>query len=214
MQVTKETTLKSLFETNKPPDSLIAEKFYVVDGLKFSVLQSEEHNRRGRMTIHPMEKGVQVSDHFIQEPETVNARFEQTNTMYSGNNPFEGNTTQDLLDLGAYGNNWADAYCRQVWADLTKMYDTRKVFNLITFHQTYENVMIVSISGIHRAPYKGALQFNVAFQKINFIEIQAVVRTQANVSNKTMADKQDAGTQKPYSFGSETSLANLPIFAK
>lgn len=191
---------KTLFDPAKPPDSLLAEKYYVVDGIKFSVLQSEEHIRKGRLTIHPMESGVQVSDHFIKDPEIINARFEQTNVMYSGNNPFEGNSTQDLLDTANFNTNWAEDYCKKVWSDLKKIYDTSKLFTLITFHETYEDVMITSLSGIHRAPYKGALQFNVTFQKVHLIQIETVDKTPKNVTNQTLAPSQNNGTLKPVSF--------------
>lgn len=194
-----------------PPEGLLAEKFYVLDNIKFSVLQSEEHQRKGRLTLHPMENGVQVSDHFITEPEVITARFEQTNVMYSSGNPFTDYTTQDLLNVSYEQVNLAHDYCKKVYNDLKTLFDTHTLFTLITFHETYDNVILTSISALHRAPYKGALQFTVQMQKAHLIDINTVDITPRNVTNQTLVPTQNNGTQKPTSVTSSTlgSIINL-----
>lgn len=202
-------TIRNQLSPAVPPESLLAEKFYVLDNIKFSVLQSEEHQRKGRLTMHPMERGVQVSDHFITEPEIITARFEQTNVMYSSGNPFTDYTTQDLLNVSYEQVNLAHDYCKKVYGDLKNLFDTHTLFTLITFHETYTDVILTSISALHRAPYKGALQFTVQMQKAHLIQITTVDKTPKNVTNQTLVPNQNNGTQKPYSFSTFADVSTI-----
>ena len=150
----------------------------LVAGVEVSVLVSESHSMTSNATKLSLESGAQVTDHVIVNPDEVSVVFAMTNV-----------------------GSGADT-ARDVFETFKRMRDDRELVELITEHHVYEDMVVVGVSPLHQAPYKGALNFTVNLQQINFVQLESVGREPANLGKgtttaKTGAGATNAGQQEP-----------------
>jgi len=146
----------------------------LVAGVEVAVLISEAHNLTANATKLSMEDGAQVTDHVIVNPDDVSVVFSMTNA---------GDGAQTARD---------------VFETFKRMRDDRTLVELATEHHVYENMVIVGVNPMHQAPYKGALNFTVHLQQINFVRLESVGREPqklAGKTSKTAAAPTNAGKQ-------------------
>jgi hypothetical protein len=118
--------------------------------IKLNVRLSESHQRRAMVSRQTLESGAKVSDHIALDPKSVTLIYEQTNE--------------------ANGKKTA----QEAWEALNKLYQARQPFDLVTEHELYSDMVIESLTGLHQAPMKGAMQFTIVFQQINFAKLSYV----------------------------------------
>lgn len=152
----------------------------LVAGVEVSVLVSESHNLTANATKLSLESGAQVTDHVLVNPDEVSVTFAMTNA-----------------------GNGADT-ARDVFETFKRMRDDRELLELTTEHNVYKDMVIIGISPVHQAPYKGALNVTLRLQQINFVRLESVGREPQNLGKskgsptaKTAAGKTNAGQQDP-----------------
>lgn len=148
--------------------------FCRLGGVVVEILQGEDHARTAQMTEHVCETGRVISDHIILKPKTVTVRCEETNV------PVEGEDPRDSV--------------RRVWRELEKMWERREPIKLDTTHQTYENMVVTNLSGLHNAPFKFKMNFTVTFTQINKANTQFSSIPVAEMANKAQAAEMKTGT--------------------
>lgn len=141
----------------------------LVAGVEVSVVLSEAHNFTASVSSFSLESGAQVCDHVIVNPDEVSIVFSMTNT-------------------GAGQEN-----ARDVFETFKRMRDERQLLELITEHYVYENMVLTSISPMHQAPYKGALNFSIKLQQINFVQLELMGREEGNLEPNTPTSRTAAG---------------------
>ena len=142
----------------------------LVAGVEVSVLVSESHNLSASATKLSLESGAQVTDHVIVNPDDISVVFAMTN---AGN-----------------GSDTA----RDVFETFKRMRDDRELVELTTEHHVYEDMVIIGISPLHQAPYKGALNVTLRLQQINFVRLESVGREPRNLGQGTPTQKTGSGT--------------------
>lgn len=150
----------------------------LVAGVEVSVLVSEAHNLTANPTKLALESGSQVTDHVIVNPNDVSVVFAMTNA-----------------------GGGADT-ARDVFETFKRLLDDRELVELTTEHHVYEDMVIVGVSPLHQAPYKGALSTTLRLQQITFVKLQSVGREpdklpQGDPVEKTAAGPVNAGQQDP-----------------
>lgn len=146
----------------------------LVAGVEVSVLLSESHNMAASATKLSLESGTQVTDHIIVDPADVTIVFEMSNV-----------------------GGGADT-ARDVFETFKTLLESRELLELTTEHHVYKDMVILGVSPVHQAPYKGALNISVNLQQINFVRLQQVgrVNTKAGTATSKTADPAtDAGQQ-------------------
>lgn len=147
-----------------------------VAGVVVTVKESESHTYTANVTKLALESGAVVSDHMILEPETVAVTFSMTNA-------------------GEGASAAKDAF-----AAFVKMQKERQLVELVTEHAVYTNMVCTSLTPMHQAPYKGALNCTATFSKIYFVELVSAGRAPSQLKKrkaKGAAGKEQAGKIEP-----------------
>ena len=147
----------------------------LVVGVEVSVVTSEAHTITAQATKQSIESGAEVTDHVIIVPPSVAITYEVANT---GDGP---NVAKDVFET------------------FKTMLEKRELMELITEHYVYDNMVLVSLTPLHAAPYKGRLQCTATLQRVNQVKIAVVGRDPKNLGKgspqKTAAAPTNAGTQ-------------------
>lgn len=162
----------------------------VVAGVPVSVLTAESHTFTANVPKIALESGAQISDHMILEPAQVSVTFSMTNA---------GTERQRARDA-------FDAF--------KQMMDSRQLVEVVTEHKIYTNMVLVSLTPMHSAPYKGALTVTATFQQINFVQLQSAGQSprKGTKASKTASAQQKGGQVEPKTYkrsglGTATGLA-------
>lgn len=149
----------------------------LVVGVEVSVITTESHSLQATATKQSIESGAQVTDHVILTPPQVAITFEVANT---------GGGAEIAKD---------------VFETFKSMLEARELLEVITEHYVYDNMILVGLSPMHQAPYKGRLQCTATLQRVNQIQLQVVGRVPKKLSKdgagKSASASIDAGPQVP-----------------
>lgn len=165
-----------------------------VAGVEVTVLESEEHNRTAQMTEQVIESGSVINDHVILKPRTVTLRFEQCNILYGKTDIFKGKTVEELASMSTSFSNGAYFEAMRIYAKLENIWTSRKPVNVDTFHNSYVDMILTNLSGIHKAPYKGTIKFTATFTQVNVVKNMKPNIPDKEMKNKTLSKEQKAGT--------------------
>lgn len=143
-----------------------------IAGVRVTVKESEAHNFSSQPTQIALESGAIVSDHVIIQPPVLTVTLTMTNVA-------------DGVSVG-----------RDAFATFYSAMQNRTLFDLITEHTYYKNLIIKNFSPVHRAPFKGAYQATLTMQVINFVELQSIGRSPAKLAKsvkKTASSAVESG---------------------
>jgi len=143
----------------------------LVAGVEVSVMLSESHTLNANATRNALESGTQVSDHVIIDPYNLAIVFEVSN---AGDGPM---------------------VARDVFDTFREMLEKRELMEVLTEHTIYDNMVLVGLTPLHAAPFKGRLQCTATLQRINQVKFQMVGRAANKVKNKSASGQVQAGTQ-------------------
>lgn len=148
----------------------------LVVGVEVSVVTSEAHNLTATATKQTIESGAEVSDHVIIAPPSVAITYEVSNT---GEGP---------------------SIAKDVFETFKNIMEKRELLEVITEHYVYDNMVLVSLTPMHNAPFKSRLQCTATLQRVNQIKIAVVGRAprqlgKGTTTSKTAAAQTNAGVQ-------------------
>lgn len=124
----------------------------LVAGVEVSVRYTESHTLSATVSQQTLESGAKVSDHVILDPTKVDIDFEVTNV---GDGP---------------------SVAKDVFETFKKMLQEREPVELITEHFIYEQMVLVNLSPVHEAPFKGRLRISATLEEVKFVKIEVVGR--------------------------------------
>lgn len=154
-------------------NALLLKQGTEVAGVHISVKKGEQHEFSTNITDIPLENGDTIRDHIVLNPKTITVNFEAVNT--------DSTSPQTTFDA------------------FKKMIEDRELLELVTEHQTYQNMALQSFSASHQAPFKGALQGTLTFKEMDLVKVVEVGRTAIkkktgiNRSTKSNTPKQNKG---------------------
>ena len=123
----------------------------IVKGLESVVKVVETTEITNEIVGQPLETGEQIFDHVIINPDVFSLELSVSNTG-----------EQDKIQLGQSARN--------VFGVLKKLRDDRKVLIVEGFHSNNDQVLIKQVTFTHTAPYTGALNIRVDFQKLQAVK--------------------------------------------
>jgi hypothetical protein len=145
----------------------------VFSGIIASVLEGEDHTRTAQLTEQVCETGRVISDHIILKPRQVTLRVEQSNTDKEGT--------------------------IRLYNHFEALWKARTPFTLDTTHAMLTNMVITSLSAIHKAPFKWTLKFTVTLTQVNLANTKF-----SEIPEKKMANKAQAAEYKSGMLGAGT----------
>lgn len=157
-------------------NALLLKQGHTIAGIHVSVLKSEQHDFSLNVTNLPLENGANIRDHAFIQPKEITLSFEMVNT--------------DTKDP------------KSAFDQFKQLLEDRVLVELVTEHQTYQNMILASFSATHSAPYKSAFAGTLNFKEINFVTIETVGRRASSVKKskgtpKSATKKVEAGDVAP-----------------
>lgn len=140
------------------------------------VVTSEDHSLTGTVSSFAMENGVQRSDHAVLNPDEITISFELSNNEDNGD------------ELGTRAGLLFDT--------LRAARKSRDLFDVLTKHRLYEQMIISDIQANHSGPFTGRLICAVTFIEFPETELAETVVPEGVLKseiNKTASSQVDAG---------------------
>jgi len=167
-----------------------------VGNLEFNTIDSETHDWKRDVTTNPVENGSPISDHIIDQPDTL------TITGMISNAPILGlvNEVSGLIDGSVSGQD----YVAQAIDILDSLRKSKQLVTIYTRYKTYTNMVLQSVN-IPRTPDNGdAVVFTIQAINIRIVTSQKTtiptglgVNKQSTSSKKAGASNStDSDTQK------------------
>lgn len=172
----------SIFTKN---EQLFATNQQQIAGVPINVKVSEQHSFEASVTKTAVEDGSQVAEHVTLNPAKVTVSFELTN---SGDNLQKAQLAFERLRI---------------------LLLERKPVELKTEHAIYTNMVLVNLSPLHQAPYKGALKCSATFEQINFVRLEKVQLYKRNSKVAKTAGSQVQGGEVPPKKYPKSGLAKI-----
>jgi hypothetical protein len=156
-----------------------------IGGFEIDAFFVESYNFSNRMTNLTVEEGSNISDHVVEEPDTIDIEAFIGATKFE---TFTGDVPADLSEVEIPEDS--KSRIRQAYHELLRMKRARQPVDVVTGLDTFTNMVIVSLN-ISRDVETGAdLPFSMSFQKIDTVKSE---ETQINSSPSSSSASDQAG---------------------
>lgn len=145
---------------------------------------SESHRYMSNVTDQTLEDGASINEHVIPQPPQVTLQIEETN-----------NTLGSRFSGGFYGP-------QQTFDKLVELWENSVPLTVTTQHKQYQNMVIVNMPMLHRAPYRNALQISIDLKQLRFAKMETVeYKGKTTALTKASSTEVSRGMQKTTDFG-------------
>lgn len=129
--------------------------------IEIDAVMEEEHNWQSQTTSNPVENGAPVTDHVIQQNDTVRIKgflSDSPITMLQAVKGLttEGSRTQTTFDI------------------LRDLQLSKEVVTIYTKHAVYSDMIVTSVKVPRSKDTGNGIEFHCEFQKVVFVEIETV----------------------------------------
>jgi hypothetical protein len=156
-----------------------------IGGFEIDAFFVESYNFSNRMTNLTVEEGSNISDHVVEEPDTIDLEAFIGATKFE---TFTGEIPTDLSEVEIPDD--PKSRIRQAYHELLRMKRARQPLDVVTGLDTFTNMVIISLN-ISRDVETGAdLPFSMSLQKIETVKSE---ETQINASPSSSSASDQAG---------------------
>jgi hypothetical protein len=135
-----------------------------IGGFEIDAFLVEQYNFSNKMTNLPVEEGATISDHVVEDPDTLFVE------AFIGKTKFETYTGEMPEDISTIEIPDPKARIRQAYHELLRMKREKQPLDVVTGLDTFPNMLITSFN-ISRDVETGAdLPFSMTFQNIKTIK--------------------------------------------
>ena len=161
----------------KSPDLHEVYRKYYMPIWNFDATLSEQHLHSAEATMHPVERGVDITDHIQVKPFTLSLEGIVTNTPLTPG--IESSTTR----------------IRELYDDLVSLFESKQLLNVVTGLKRYSNMVITNVSVPRDAPNRQHILPSVELVQINTVE-QSFVALESLGIPKRAKPKDDTDAEK------------------
>ncbi len=122
-----------------------------IGNVAIDVQISERHDISMSVTQYAIENGNNVSDHIVENPNSLEIEFEMTNT--------DGGRDR----------------AKRAFQEFVKLMQDKKPVQIITEHATYNNMVFTGFPSEHTTPNLGTLRGSARFEQIGIIGAENVI---------------------------------------
>jgi hypothetical protein len=156
-----------------------------IGGFEIDAFFVETYNFSNRITNLTVEEGSNISDHVIEDPDTLDIEAFIGATKFE---TYEGEIPADLSEVDIPED--PKTRIRRAYHELLRLKRARQPIDVVTGLDTFTNMVIVSLN-ISRDVETGAdLPFSMSFQKIDTVKSE---ETQINASPSSSSASDQAG---------------------
>jgi hypothetical protein len=157
---------------------------------------TETHSLANTVTDHPVEDGVNVSDHSRPEPDALTIEGIVSNTPFSTSTQTRAvNSGSVTFDTTSEANVPRDqpGYAEEAYRKLRQLRDEGVLCTVVTTLRTYTSMAITSVSVPRDSKTYDALRFSITFKRVVVVKNKL---TRTRVSRDSRAgDKTKTGNQ-------------------
>jgi len=146
----------------------------------------EGHKLSGKITSHPVETGIDVTDNYRVDPRAISISGIITNTPLE---PLPGSTDR----------------VADTWATLQSYFDNSEVINIVTSLKVYESMVLTSLSVTRDAKSSQVLNFTADAKELRFVSTEYTRAVRVKKVKKPKPSKPTKGDQT-----AETPAAQEP----
>lgn len=154
-------TLKSVFKR-----SLVTIEPEGGDPIVLDASVEETHTASGTLSSHPVESGVDVSDHYHVDPRGLSIEGVVSNSPLS-QFAIPGATAVESVSAIAAGDTDP---VKNAWEALQAIVDEATVVTVTTSLQVYESMVIESLNVLRNAQTGNRLEVSIRLRRIRFVE--------------------------------------------
>lgn len=166
----------------------------------------ESHEWSAEATMNPVEEGAPITDHVIEQPDTLRIRGFVTETPLVASESVRG----------AKNTPWAESITQPVFDLLRDLIKARETVTVYTKYRNYSDMVVTAINVPRAAATGEALEFTVDFVHIRKVATQTVdvppgisakkdKKTSAALGNKT-EPKKDGGKKQTETVAKPSSV--------
>jgi len=177
-----------------------------IEALQVDATPRESHGFHSTVTDHPVEEGVNFSDHSRPEPDTLILDCLITNTPLDSTSSVQQGT-QSVPPGASAGSTQPQEASRdqQAYFKLKALRDVGTLITVATALRSYTSMVITDVSVARTSRNFNALEFTVSFK---FVRVVQNKLTQLVVAkDKRVPPENKAGNQTPVEEEVETSTA-------
>jgi hypothetical protein len=152
-----------------------------IGGFVIDAFLVEEYNYANSMTNLTVEEGDNISDHVIEEPDTIDIEAFIGQTEFK---TYEGTVETDLSKVEIPDD--PKTRIRQAYHELLRMKRERQPVDIVTGLDTFTDMVIVSLNISRDAETGADLPFSMSFQKIKTVKSE---ETQIAASQSSASDQ-------------------------
>lgn len=155
----------------------------VIDSLKLDASLSETHQTAIEVTDHPVEEGVDMSDHRRRKPDSVVIKGLVTNDPTPAPNAASSPTTFTVIDsegnqkgtLNYYYRSQFDAIAAgRAYQTLLDLADSKRLITIVTAIRSYDGMTMTQLDVPRDAASGQALEFTATFREIRVVQNQTI----------------------------------------
>jgi hypothetical protein len=169
-----------------------------IGGFEIDAFLVEQYNFSNKMTNLPVEEGSNISDHVIEEHDTISIE------AFIGSTKFETYTGEIPEDISTMEIPDQKARIRQAYHELLRMKREKQPLDVVTGLDTFTDMLITSLN-ISRDVESGAdLPFSMTFQNIKTVKSEETTINSSALSESSAQDQATAtsnvgtvGKEKP-----------------
>jgi hypothetical protein len=169
-------------------DLLFKRPDYTLDTITLDAVLTESHSSDSEITDHPVEKGVDVSDHVRPKPVSVK---------------LDCVISDDVIDLAGQKSSHVEGRSRDIYAKIERLKENGTQITVTTQLKRYDALVIGNLSPAIDGSTVGAVKFSISLREVRTVESQIVpvraipkARKKVDLGKKTGTGASDATTNE------------------
>jgi len=159
---------------------------------------SETHTTSAMITSHPVEEGMDITDHIHRQPDALSITGIVSNISRLLQDSIPGVAQVSNLSSLIRGVN--EDRAKTAYDDLRDLVEQKQLVKIVTTLREYDNMLLDNITIERNEQFKDALYFTVSARQIRIVSTKSVGTGTATAStlipkNTKKAGKQDLGNK-------------------
>ena len=139
----------------------------VIGNIRVDASVRENHGLEGVLTDHPVEKGIDITDHYRVNPRVLTIEAVVSNTPINASYPI--GTAIDSVKAIATGD---DQPAANAWGQVEKLFTRAEIITIETSFKSYENMVLTSFSTVREPGGIDGMRFSVTARELRIVETQ------------------------------------------
>lgn len=141
----------------------------VIGGIRVDASVRENHGLDGVLTDHPVERGIDITDHYRVNPRVLTIEAVVSNTPINSSYPI--GTTIDAVKAIATGD---DQPAANAWGQIENLFTKAEIITIETSFKTYENMVLTSFSTAREPAGIDGMRFSITARELRIVDTQTV----------------------------------------